>query len=163
MCACVCLCICVCRHIESIFIYIENHEFTPIPPTPIQNHRVHQSFCLSIFVVPFSVGRKLAPIILNIFTFSVFPPLSNQFPITAAIPFHVQTPSLLPLSHAGQPSYVTTILTPCGLTQLHWTTLLHIWSPPPAHAPTLDNSRTHPLSPLPAMPVPALLDPTLLL
>lgn len=53
---------------KFIFIYVEKHEFTPLPTMPVQHYRIHSSpvpFLLSLYITPSLTVRKLAFIILN--------------------------------------------------------------------------------------------------
>lgn len=53
---------------KFISIYVENHEFTPIPTMPIQHYRIHSSpipFLLSLSITASLTVRKLAFIVLN--------------------------------------------------------------------------------------------------
>lgn len=53
---------------KFISVYVENHEFTPIPTMPIQHYRIHSSpnpFLLSLYITPSLPVRKLAVIVLN--------------------------------------------------------------------------------------------------
>lgn len=42
-----------------VYLSIENHEFSPIPPIPVQHHRLHFNLPLSIFVTAFTNSEKI--------------------------------------------------------------------------------------------------------
>lgn len=70
-----CVCVYRCKHtlksiFISLFIFLEIHEFTSIPPIPIQHYKVISSL-LPIFVIPFFNSENLAPSFLNRFMWSI--------------------------------------------------------------------------------------------
>ena len=88
----------------SMYLQTENREFTPIPPTPVQHHRVHSSpHSPCIFVSPFPIRENLVSHwLLHVNFFAQFPYVIN-LPIPRGpvkrLPHEVANPCWLPAAH----------------------------------------------------------------
>lgn len=87
-----------------MYLQIENHEFTPIPPIPIQYHRVHfSSHSPCIFVSPFTITENLVSHwLLHVNFFAQLPYVIN-FPIprglVKTLPHEITNPGWLSSPH----------------------------------------------------------------
>lgn len=76
-------------------MYFKSSEQTWILSIPVQHHRVHSSFSLSVLITPFMTVRNLASNIPSRFIYLVNSPVRSQSPSSL--------PHLLPRGHPPQP------------------------------------------------------------
>lgn len=63
-----------------LYLYDKNHKFIRIPSIPVQHHRSHSSFSLSLFLIPFLNSEKPGFLIYNILTYLLHLKIhTNQF------------------------------------------------------------------------------------
>lgn len=97
-------------------LYMESYEFILISLIPIQHHRIHFFFFLSVFVMPFFGGEKQGYLYVLLFIYVISLTVCTQFQLLRTNPLLLlktaYSPSWALRPHANFPTFLRTHFSP---------------------------------------------------